>query len=250
MKSAMLRVLKITSSVLTAMLVVLFSVSTAFAETEMTVNGKEVKEGSEISYTFFISDALNPVSGLEMSIYYDEKYLEYVKDSFKTPQIQNPVTNDSLPGEIIFNYSIVQGAPDFSKQTAIATAKFKVKSVEEVNTDISFYIRELYDDDFKSMPFKTFCSMSVDGNEVITSEKPVRNPNAKGGDVFAPGSSNVDGDGGTYGKGGSSVAAVSPSNGSGKTDISKILISVAVVVVVIAIAAVLIIRRNNPPAEE
>lgn len=194
-------------------------VCASFAVSGLSVNGIDVKKGSIITYTFSVSEFAEPAVGINMSLYFDPAYLEYVKGTFSTPNIQGAVVNDTQDGEILFNFSSSKGI-DFSKKTVIATAQFKAKSDYSMRTEITFYIREFYDIDFIDHPFLTFCSMSVDGKPVITDGKPILDPAQSGGDIYDDDTSDPD----KKPTGSSSKAqssASSKSNYSSKSDTSS-----------------------------
>lgn len=152
----------------------------------------DVKNGQDVTYRLKLGGVESKVIGSEFSVYYDPAVLEVVSvldfsDNDEDNWAGNWLANPNLDGEVSGNFSILRGVK-FDETRSFITVKFKAKA--NATTDISYFIRYLYDykiflDDAmknKTQPqitdFKFTCDVTVDGDPVLEDAQPELNVDA------------------------------------------------------------------------
>ena len=149
------------------------SVMPAFATNTLTVNGvKNLKKGDIISYTLNLSDCEEEIIGFQMYIYYDKEYLDVVTNTVEFPQLSNVAYNDNSDSGILFNWTSVTNPADFSTEAPLINVDFSV--IKGGNTEISYFVAELYGEDMTYLKSYTFtCDMSVNDEQKLDNQVPI-----------------------------------------------------------------------------
>ena len=158
------------------------AVSTGAVDSAKTM--VDVKKGQDVTYVLKLSDVDLPVIGTDYSIYYDSSVLsvDSVADFTNSTNEEEwgGLINTALNGEVRGNWSILNGVK-FNEQRNFITVNFK--AIADGSTDISYYIRYLYDKKVfnpdKTQPqiskFKFTCDVNVDGDPVLEDAQPELN---------------------------------------------------------------------------
>lgn len=157
------------TSVCFAVVLVVCSVITAFAEENqgvLKINEKtDVEVGKTVTYTLYLSDTVEPIVGFEMRLFYDSDFLEYQKGSLKFEKFDVVVYNEDIKGRIPMNCSSLTNLPNFSEKGQFVSASFKV--LKEGNASITYFFTELYGENMEYLKsFKFTYDLSVDGKVV------------------------------------------------------------------------------------
>ena len=106
--------------------------------TGLTINDKaNIEVGKTVSYTFYLSEATEPVEGFELRLFYDSEYLKYKKNSLKFEKFDVVFFNENIEGKIPMNYTSISNMPSFEKKTQFLTADFEV--LKEGSAIISYF---------------------------------------------------------------------------------------------------------------
>lgn len=254
--------LKAFSALTMVIFIITASIIPSFAAGDLTLNGvKSVKKDDVVTYTLKLADCDVPIVGFQMYIKYDKEYLEMVENSLAFPELSGSVIHNGSNQEnsddgIIFNYVNVQTPDDFSAEKVFATVDFKVLKGGE--TDITFFVGDLYGEDMTYMKSYTFTyDLSVNNKLVIEGEAPVLITdqeflNENQGQFV----NYVDGKGEANGSGENAtretimgVTTAPPTNvqkgtESGNSfDLTTIIVLIAVVLIVLVIVVLVIVRN-------
>ena len=114
-------------SILIAAMIVFASVSTAFAEDTLKINGAKeaVNKGDTVHFTLNLSDTREPVIGFEVRIFYDPAKLELIKGSVKSDTFDNLFYNEEIQGKIPLNWTDFNNPVNCADKTAFFSCDFK-----------------------------------------------------------------------------------------------------------------------------
>lgn len=157
-----------------AALTMLASVSaTASAADEATINDHaKVAVGDTFTYSMYISDANKGIMGMQAYVFYDTDYLEIDTDSISFETLNGVIYNGKLDGYMTFNFSDISNYADFSSRSQLTSMNFKVKKAG--NTNIRYFIKEMYDSDMENLTAYTFTyDITCNGDALATNQTPV-----------------------------------------------------------------------------
>ncbi len=119
---------------------------------QLTINkDAKVDVGKTVTYTLYISETVKPIVGFELCLFYDKDHLQYQKGSLKFDNFDVVVYNEDLEGRIPMNHSNLSNTKVFSDKTQFVSASFKVLDGGEA--DISYFVTELYSENFEAEPY-------------------------------------------------------------------------------------------------
>ena len=172
----MKRTIKTISAVLMiAMLVALTIIPSFAAEDTLAINSQDnlnIKKGDIVTYELDLGDCTEDVIGLQANLFYDSQYLKYVDDTLEFPVLNGVVSNPNLDNRITFNWTDITNTADFSKSKPLVKASFEVLNGGE--TEITYFISELYGDDMTYLKDFTFTyKLYVNDKRVLKDETPV-----------------------------------------------------------------------------
>lgn len=185
------------SSLCFAVVLLLCAVVPAFAEesgasaasggSQLTINKEAVAEkGKTVTYTLYLSETVKPIVGFELCLFYDSKHLEYQKGSLKFDNFDVVIYNEDLDGRIPMNHSALTNTKVFSDKSQFVSASFKVLDGGE--TDITYFVTEMYGEDFESEPYlksyKFTYDLTEDGKALIKDATPVVNDDSYAKDNY------------------------------------------------------------------
>ena len=159
------------SSILIAVILVLASVSTAFAEDEETlkINGaKAVNKGDIVKFTLSLSDTREDVIGFELRVFYDSDKLQLVPNSVYSETFDNLFYNEEIKGKIPLNWTDFNNPVNCSKKTPFFSCDFKVLAGGDA--EISYFVTELYGDDMTYLKSYTWTYDITNGNDAVVSD--------------------------------------------------------------------------------
>ncbi|MBQ1546508.1 MAG: hypothetical protein IIZ59_03125, partial [Clostridia bacterium] len=114
---------------------------TAFAS---DVNSHEVKNGDIVTYEIHAISCPTLIQAIDCSVYYDVGSLEYIDGTLTMPALESPVYNTDISGEIRLNAITVEGF-DFSEDSVIAIAQFRVKDDSAEKISLYYNMKNFYD---------------------------------------------------------------------------------------------------------
>lgn len=173
------------TSLVFALTLILFSVNAAYADdgadekndngSVLTINdAAKVEVGKTVSYTLYLSDAVEPIEGFELRLFYDNDFLKYKKGTLKFEKFDVVFYNENIEGKIPMNYTSITNMPSFENKTQFVTADFDV--VKEGSASISYFFTELYGENMEYLKsFKFTYDLSVDGKQILKDGVPVVN---------------------------------------------------------------------------
>lgn len=253
----MKKVIKLICASLMVALVLSLSIVPAFAAGDkLVLNGESAKlnKGDVITYELNLGDCEEVIHGLQAYIIYDQEYLEVVSDSLAFPNLTGVVSNTDLDNYLTFNWTDISNPGDFAKSKCLATVDFKVLKGGE--TDITYFVNELYGEDMTYLKQYTFTyNVKVNDKIVIENAVPAVNNDDSFKNQFQGGFTNyADGKGEKNGSGDNHVAVTGVTTALGTDAVTEvlqdsnntgtILTVVAIVVVIIAIIIVVILRNS------
>lgn len=115
---------------------------TAFAS---DVNSHEVKNGDIVTYEIHAISCPTLIQAIDCSVYYDVGSLEYIDGTLAMPALESPVYNTDISGEIRLNAITVEGF-DFSEDSVIAIAQFRVKDDSAEKISLYYNMKNFYDE--------------------------------------------------------------------------------------------------------
>lgn len=155
--------LKITSLCF-AMVLLFCTVTPVFAEEDkqkttagsagntLSINKEATVEvGKTVTFTLNISEAVKPIVGFELCLFYDQDHLQYQKGSLKFDNFDVVIYNEDLPGRIPMNHSALTNTKIFTQKSQFVSASFQVLKGGEA--DISYFVTELYSENFEQEPY-------------------------------------------------------------------------------------------------
>lgn len=257
----MKKVIKLISTSMLVAILLVMTIVPSFAASNLVINGEKdvkIKVGDVVTYEMYLGDCEEKVQGLQAYIFYDKSYLEVDGDSLTFPNLTNVVANPNLENGITFNWTDVQNFADFSKTKGFVSVDFKVLKPGE--TDITYFISELYGEDMTYLKKFTFTyNLKVNNKTVVENAVPIVNEDSNNLNRYQGSFKNyADGKGEKNGSGKDHVAIVGepstnvPKAGNnnvqdvsqGEDNIGFVLTIIGIVAVVIAIIIVAILRHN------
>lgn len=264
----MKRVLKfITLSFVIAVMCICSVMPSFAASKSLVINGeKKVKlsKGDVVTYELMLGDCKDKVEGLQAYIFYDDDYLKIDGDSVKFPSLSSVVSNSGLEGTLTFNWTDVSNTVSFKKTKTLVSADFKVLKAGE--TDITYFISELYGDDMTYLKNYTFTyNLYVNGDLAVEGETPLVDENEENlnqyqgsfinyadgkGEQNGAGDSDDDDRVAVTGETNKSTSATVVTKDSSNTSLVTIITVASIVLVIIAIIVVIILRNVFSKKEE
>ncbi|MDP4120900.1 MAG: hypothetical protein Q8876_07620 [Bacillota bacterium] len=266
-----LRILKFSVSILLCALLLCLSLTTAFAATAskstgLTINGKSVNNGDVITYSLYFSNVPKAAAGLDMSVYFNQKYLKLDKSSISTPNLAGCVVNSdqtNLNGEIRFNASNATDIYDFKTRKLVISVKFTVQNAAADTANISYYVREFYSSDQLStdgayLTFTANYDLAVNSKAVLATQTAIVNPSQSNGDVqygtngqISPCPTNLtnkttssQGQNSNQSGGNNAANAAQSSTGNGNDNSSGVIV-IVVILIIAAIAITLFFKKKS-----
>ena len=259
----MKRTIKTISAVLMiAMLVALTIIPSFAAEDTLAINSQDnlnIKKGDVVTYELDLGDCTEDVIGLQANLFYDSQYLKYVDDTLEFPVLKSVVSNPNLDNRITFNWTDITNTADFSKSKPLVKASFEVLKGGE--TEITYFISELYGDDMTYLKDYTFTyKLYVNDKRVLNDETPVVEQDKDNIDLYQGTFTNyADGKGENNGSGDSHVSIVGERKTVAPTEVTQgdsgtveqpandilptLLVIFGIVVVIGGIIAIIVIRN-------
>ena len=135
-------------SILIAVMIIFVSVSTAFAEDTLKINGAKeaVNKGDTVHFTLNLSDTREPVIGFEVRIFYD-------------PAIQ---------GKIPLNWTDFNNPVNCADKTAFFSCDFK--AIDGGDTELSYFVTELYGNDMTYLKSYSWTYDLTSGDKAVVSD--------------------------------------------------------------------------------
>lgn len=109
------------------------------------VNSHEVKNGDIVTYEIHAISCPTLIQAVDCCVYYDEQSLEYIDGTLTMPALDSPVYNTDISGEIRLNAITLDGF-DFSEDSVIASAQFRVKDDSAEKISLYYNMRNFYDE--------------------------------------------------------------------------------------------------------
>jgi len=255
----MKRFMKIFSALTMIILILALSVVPSFATGELLVNGTSAQKGDTVNYSLTLGDCEEPVVGFHMYIRYDKNYLKMVENSLNFGEISSKVIHNGSNQEnsddgLIFVYSDPADPADFSTAKILASMDFEV--LKEGETEVTFFVTDLFGMDMTYMKSYTFTyDLSVNKELVIEKQPPVLvtdqaflNENQGMFVNYADGKGEKNGDGNQRETvmGVTTAPATEVLKGTEESkslDLTTIIILVAVVLIVLIIVVLVIVRN-------
>lgn len=160
------------SSILLAVILILASVSTAFAadEGKLKINDalKTVEKGDIVKFTLNLSDTREEVIGFELRVFYDANKLQLVPNSVSSETFDNLFYNEEIKGKIPLNWTDFNNPVNCSKKTPFFSCDFKI--LADGDAEISYFVTELYGNDMTYLKSYTWTYDVTKGNEAIVSD--------------------------------------------------------------------------------
>ncbi len=143
------------------------------AADEATVNDTvNIEVGDTFTYSMYLSDTTKDLMGMQAYVFYDTDNLEIDTESISFETLNGVIYNGNLDGYMTFNFSNFSNPVDFSSCAQLISINFKVK--KSGNTNIRYFIKEMYDSDMVSLTSYTLtCDISIDGEKLITDQTPI-----------------------------------------------------------------------------
>ena len=169
----MLKKLKTTLVCCTAaMLLAALPVSANAADDVRINDAASVAVGESFTYSMYISDASAGIMGMQAYVFYDTDYLEIDTASINFETLNGVIYNGNLNGYMTFNFSDITNYADFSSRSQLTSMNFKVKKAGDTN--ITYFIREMYGSDTQSLTAYTFTyDILTTGTALDTEQTPV-----------------------------------------------------------------------------
>jgi len=144
------------------LLVLLLSVSTAFADgTTYNISGKQIKAGDVITYAVSLEDIKNDIMAINAHVVYDDSVLSLVSGNAEQESIifgkaieVGVVYNEALENRFLFNAASGADHLHFEDDNSVVTLTFLVNDVpEKADSDITlqFEFIEIYNTDSVTM---------------------------------------------------------------------------------------------------
>lgn len=169
----MLKKLKTTLVCCTAaMLLAALPVSANAADDVRINDAASVAVGESFTYSMYISDASAGIMGMQAYVFYDTDYLEIDTASINFETLNGVIYNGNLNGYMTFNFSDITNYADFSSRSQLTSMNFKVKKAGDTN--ITYFIREMYGSDTQSLTAYTFTyDILSNGKALVAEQTPV-----------------------------------------------------------------------------
>lgn len=169
----MLKKLKTTLLCCTAAMLLAALPVSANAADEVRINDvASVSVGESFTYSMYISDASDGIMGMQAYVFYDTDYLEIDTASINFETLNGVIYNGNLNGYMTFNFSDITNYADFSSRSQLTSMNFKVKKAGDTN--ITYFIREMYGSDTQSLTAYTFTyDILTNGKALVTEQTPV-----------------------------------------------------------------------------
>ena len=157
-------------SILIAAMIVFASVSTAFAEDTLKINGAKeaVNKGDTVHFTLNLSDTREPVIGFEVRIFYDPAKLELIKGSVKSDTFDNLFYNEEIQGKIPLNWTDFNNPVNCADKTAFFSCDFK--AIDGGDTELSYFVTELYGNDMTYLKSYSWTYDLTSGDKAVVSD--------------------------------------------------------------------------------
>ena len=169
----MLKKLKTTLVCCTAAMLLAALPVSANAADDVRINAAaSVAVGESFTYSMYISDASAGIMGMQAYVFYDTDYLEIDTASINFETLNGVIYNGNLNGYMTFNFSDITNYADFSSRSQLTSMNFKVKKAGDTN--ITYFIREMYGSDTQSLTAYTFTyDILTNGKALVTEQTPV-----------------------------------------------------------------------------
>lgn len=155
-----------------AMLLAALPVSANAADEVRINDAASVAVGETFTYSMYISDASDGIMGMQAYVFYDTDYLEIDTASINFETLNGVIYNGNLNGYMTFNFSDITNYADFSSRSQLTSMNFKVKKAGDTN--ITYFIREMYGSDTQSLTAYTFTyDILTNGKTLVTEQTPV-----------------------------------------------------------------------------
>lgn len=228
---------------------------------ELTINSEaKVNVGDTVKFSMYLSDTTEEIIGFQLSLYYDNEYLEFDKESLTYEKFSGVIHNVNLENKIPISWTNINAPTDFSKKGLFLSAEFKV--IKEGETEISHFVTEMYGDDMTYLKsYKWSYDITVNNEPVVTDKAPVIHNDDDGlqndqggfvnyidgmGEENSPNKEDHDVVGTQIVTRYETVTKyVDVPGGNGSNNMTPIIIVAAIVVVVGAIIAILIVKKND-----
>ena len=169
------------SSLCCALALLLCAVSPVMAEEQnnednngekLVINGEaSAAVGDVVTYTLYMSDAIEPIVGFDLRLFYDFEYLEYQKSSLKFEKFDVVIYNEEMEGKIPMNCSSLENKPVFDEKGQFVSASFKVKKAGKAR--ITYFFTDLYGDNMDYLKSYTFTyDLTIDDEQLLTDGTP------------------------------------------------------------------------------
>lgn len=169
----MKKLLKSVSALLMiVMLLFASSVAVGAADDSLEIDGRiSYNVGDTVSYTVYLADTTETVTGMELYIKYDPEYLQVAADSVDTPKLSNSVINAGYTDNLIYmNWLNVTKGVKFQSKAVLITADFKV--LKAGSTNIEFWVEEMFSNDLTYLKTYTMTVEYSDNGKVIKDDVP------------------------------------------------------------------------------
>lgn len=158
------------TSILIAAMIIFASVTTAFAEDTLKINGadKTVNKGETVKFTLNLADTTEDVIGFELRVFFDPAKLELVPGTITSETFDNLFYNEELEGKIPLNWTDFNNPVNCAQKTPFFSCDFKVLDGGEA--EISYFVTELYGDDMTYLKSYTWTYDLTNGDNKVVSD--------------------------------------------------------------------------------
>jgi len=133
---------------------------------KLVINGEaSAAVGDVVTYTLYMSDAVESIVGFDLRLFYDYEKLEYQKSSLKFENFDVVIYNEEMQGKIPMNCSSLENKPSFEKKGQFVSASFKVKKAGEAK--ITYFFTDLYGDNMDYLKQYTFTYDLTSGDKAL-----------------------------------------------------------------------------------
>ena len=157
-------------SILIAAMIIIASVSTAFAEDTLKINDANdtVKKGETVHFTLNLSDTREDVIGFELRVFFDKSKLELIKGSVKSDTFDSLVTNVDKEGKILLIWTDFNNPVSCAEKTPFFSCDFK--AIDGGDAKISYFVTELYGNDMSYLKSYSWTYDLAKGDKAIVSD--------------------------------------------------------------------------------
>ena len=239
-------------SITVAILLILSTFLSTYADTAVTVNGEHnVKAGDIVTYSVRINDLSGKVFAINANVLYDEELLSLISGGFDHKAFEfgsalsSVMFNEALENRFLFNCANGAGYFPFDQDNLVIRLSFLVNEPTGNKTDaeLDFEFLEIYNTDTKSLVEGTDFTLEKTV-EINVYEGDTETVDKSKGSVNAPENNGEDASSATNG------GADIQDNEGGSSSVAVIVISGIIVVFLIAIVAVLLLGKKKVSEDE